>query len=74
MERYQCPVIFTAQQNVLLTEIDPSAKDHIERILFRSGLADSQKPEIYDLMKDHMACPALPMCGLATTEAERIPP
>ena len=59
---------------MLLTEIDPSAKDHIERILFRNGLADSQKPEIYDLIKDHMACPALPMCGLATTEAERITP
>jgi len=68
------PSYFHSQKNELLTEIDPSAKDHIERIPFKNGLAESQKPEIYDLMKNHMAYHALPLCGLATTEAERIIP
>lgn len=70
--RYQTPCLFTAQQNIMLSEIEEENKVHIERILSRNNI--QMDHEISDLQRDHMACPALPMCGLATTEAERLTP
>merc|ERR1712070_618612 len=46
IERYELPVRLTAQQDLLLCDIEPN--DQLS-----------------------MACPALPLCGLAITEAER---
>lgn len=62
----------TASQNVLLYEIDPANKAEIQQILVRCGI--KREDEIDSLVRDSMACPALPTCGLATTESERVMP
>jgi sulfite reductase (ferredoxin) len=36
--RYNTPCLFTAQQNVMLAEIEEENKVHIERILKRNGV------------------------------------
>lgn len=71
VERYNTPVLITPQQNIIISEIDPVHKVHIEHVLDVNGVKH-KLAEIGDLTLNHMACPALPMCGLATTEAERI--
>lgn len=72
VERYQVPMRLTANHNVVLYEIEPKDKDAIQAILDEHGIT---RPEDLDLMVRHaMACPALPMCGLAVTESERVIP
>ena len=63
---------FTPQQNLLLTDIRVADREEIERLLARRGvaLAGSLPP----VLQHAMACPALPTCGLAVTEAERAQP
>jgi sulfite reductase (ferredoxin) len=57
---------------VVIYEITPDQKDEIQAILTRSGI---QKETALDpLVRYAMACPALPLCGLAITESERIMP
>lgn len=73
VERYNTPVLISPNQNVFLSEIDPANVNHIERILDVNGISYKLN-EINDLMINHMSCPALPTCGLATTEAERVSP
>lgn len=72
VERYNTPVLMSPNQNIFLSEIEPKHVDHVNHILERNGVL--LENEIDDLYKLHMACPALPMCGLAVTEAERITP
>jgi len=72
VERYQVPLRITANQNVVIYEIDPQDKDAIQTLLDEHGIT---RPENLDPMVRHaMACPALPMCGLAVTESERVIP
>lgn len=72
VERFQVPMRITANQSVVLYEIEPQDKDAIQEILTSHGIA---KPEEIDpLTRYAMACPALPMCGLAVTESERVIP
>ena len=62
--------IMTPQQDVLLPNIQPSDRAAIEAVLRGHGvkLAGEYSP----LGLWTMACPALPTCGLALTEAERV--
>ncbi|MEO0866853.1 MAG: sulfite reductase, ferredoxin dependent [Cyanobacteria bacterium J06642_11] len=70
--RYRLPMRLTSNQSLLLTEIDPADKPEIDRILTSNGIhADDQ---INLLHRYAMACPALPTCGLAVTESERVIP
>ena len=71
VERYNTPVLFTPTQSLYISEIDPKEKVHIERLLKVNGVKFLES-DLSDLTLSHMACPALPMCGLATTEAERV--
>ncbi len=66
------PMLLTPNQNVILYEIDPSHKSKIEQILQRCGV--QSETQIDPLTRYAMACPALPTCGLAITESERIIP
>lgn len=69
---FNLPMRLTPSQNVLLYDIDPANQDAIQQILERCGI---QRPAAIDtLVRDAMACPALPTCGLATTESERVLP
>jgi sulfite reductase (ferredoxin) len=72
VERFNLPMRVTPNQSVLLYEIDPQDKDAIQDILSRSGV--KAETEIDPLVRFGMACPALPTCGLAITESERIIP
>mmetsp|Transcript_1137 Transcript_1137/g.3338 ORF Transcript_1137/g.3338 Transcript_1137/m.3338 type:complete len:687 (+) Transcript_1137:92-2152(+) len=69
IERYELPVRLTAQQDLLLCDVDPKWKDDIHQTLKNAGLKDLDDIEPNDQLS--MACPALPLCGLAITEAER---
>lgn len=72
VETFNLPMRLTPNQNVLLYDIAPADKDAIQQILDRCGV---KSPEAIDsLVRDGMACPALPTCGLATTESERVFP
>lgn len=65
-------VVLTPQQNVLLTGIGDDARPLVDRIL-----ADHGVPPLDGLALARrwaMACPALPTCGLAIAEAERVMP
>jgi sulfite reductase (ferredoxin) len=70
--RFRTGVRFTPQQNVLLTGIRAEDRGDIERLLELRGvaLAESLPP----ILQHSMSCPALPTCGLAVTEAERMQP
>jgi sulfite reductase (ferredoxin) len=62
--------VLTPQQDVLLTDIKPACRAKIEAVLRRHGvvLAEAMSP----MAQYALSCPALPTCGLALTEAERM--
>ena len=68
--KFNLPMLLTPSQNVLLYDIQPEDRQRINRILREHGI---ERPETIDpLVRDSMACPALPTCGLATAESERV--
>jgi len=72
VQTFHLPMRLTPSQNVLLYDINSADKDTIQQILDRYGV---QRPaQIDPIVRDAMACPALPTCGLATTESERVIP
>ncbi|MEP7176093.1 MAG: NADPH-dependent assimilatory sulfite reductase hemoprotein subunit [Gemmatimonadales bacterium] len=62
----------TAQQNVLLTDLDADGVETVERILGAHGVA--LPAQLSAARRFSMACPALPTCGLAVAESERAIP
>ena len=72
IETYRLPMILTPSQNAILYDVRPEDKDTIAQILADHGI--KSETEIDSLERYSMACPALPLCGLATAEAERIMP
>ncbi len=73
VEKFNLPMRLTPHQNALLYEIAPENKAEIIAILDRYGVV-SDPDRIDSLERISMACPALPTCGLAITESERIMP
>lgn len=65
-------VRFTPNQNLLLTDIRSEDREQVDQILSDHGIASDR--ELSPVLKHAMACPALPTCGLAITESERIFP
>jgi sulfite reductase (ferredoxin) len=65
-------VRFTPQQNLIFAGLPPEARPELEGILRRHGVALPQ--ELPPILRHSMACPALPTCGLALTESERVLP
>lgn len=72
VETFQPGVRFTVQQNLLLTGIDPANRDAVEAVLRKHGVALPH--ELSPVLRHSMACPALPTCGQALTESERMAP
>lgn len=69
IEKYNLNVRITANQNLILCDIRRAWKRPITTMLAQGGLLE---PRYVDpLNVTAMACPALPMCPLAITEAER---
>jgi sulfite reductase (ferredoxin) len=71
-ERYKVPGRLTCQQSIILADLDPAWKGAIEQWLEEYGIASVE--QISTVRRWSMACPALPTCGLAVTEAERALP
>lgn len=69
IERYEIPVTITPNQNLILRNISPSWKDDILSTLGAAGIKDVTEWD--PIEASSMACPALPLCGLAIAEAER---
>jgi len=64
--------VLTPQQDVLITDIAPADRIALEAVLRRHHvtLAEDMTP----MAQYALSCPALPTCGLALTEAERMHP
>ncbi|HTL89796.1 MAG TPA: NADPH-dependent assimilatory sulfite reductase hemoprotein subunit, partial [Leptolyngbya sp.] len=70
VSKFNLPMLLTPSQNVLLYDIQPGDRQKINRLLREHGI---ERPEMIDpLVRDSIACPALPTCGLATAESERV--
>jgi sulfite reductase (ferredoxin) len=65
-------VRLTAQQNVILAGIDPADRPRVEELMAVHGIAAVES--IPHAIRNAMACPAIPTCGLAVAEAERALP
>jgi len=65
-------VHFTPQQNVLLTGIPDGRRSALETVLAHHGVRSMGA--ISTVRRWSMACPALPTCGLALAESERVLP
>ena len=73
VKKFQLPMRLTASQSLLFYDIDPGDRDEITALCDRYGVQiDPEK--IDPLYRYSMACPALPTCGLAITESERVIP
>ena len=72
VERYALDVRLTPNQDLLLCNIGNYQKNSVNNDLINIGFTDPGNPE--PLSRHAMACPALPLCGLAMTEAERFLP
>jgi sulfite reductase (ferredoxin) len=73
VKTYQIPMRVTPHQNVLIYDIDPLDRPKIDEILITHGV-EPNPAKIDPLVRYSMACPALPTCGLAVTESERVAP
>lgn len=72
VEKFGTEVRLTCQQNLYLSNISDGDKDAVARELKACGIADPES--LPPIIRHAMACPALPTCGLAITESERIMP
>ena len=70
--RFAPGIVMTPQQDVLLTDIAPQDREAVAALLAEQGVvpADAMSP----MAQYALSCPALPTCGLALTEAERMHP
>ena len=72
VETMRPQVRLTAQQNVILADVRPRDREAIETLLRDHGVPRLE--EMPAALRDSMACPAWPTCGLAVAEAERAMP
>jgi sulfite reductase (ferredoxin) len=72
ISRLKCDLRITPNQDLLLCNLEAEQKEEIERLLAEHGV---RRPEQFTpLRRLSMACPAVPTCGLALTESERVLP
>ncbi|MFN2569809.1 MAG: NADPH-dependent assimilatory sulfite reductase hemoprotein subunit [Candidatus Dormibacteria bacterium] len=72
VEEMRPEVILTPQQNVILAGVEPAARPRVDALLVQLGIL-----HVADLpitLRNSMACPAYPTCGLAVAESERVLP
>ena len=72
VEELRPEVRLTAQQNVILAGIDPADRPRVEERLAEHGIENVDS--LPRALRHSMACPAVPTCGLAVAEAERVLP
>src|SRR5246127_736413 len=67
---FRCDPILMPSQDIILSEIRPEDRAAIEAVLHEHGVRLSE--DMMPAERWALACPALPTCGLALTEAERV--
>jgi len=72
VDKYNQRLIMSPSHNIILPDILPENKADIEHMLRSHGVKMIE--EVDPLVRLSMACPALPLCTLAVTEAERVMP
>lgn len=72
VDTHRAGVTLTPQQNVILTGLDEAAVSDAEQILIDHGV--TLATQLTPARRYSMACPALPTCGLALAESERVMP
>ena len=73
VREYNLPMRLTPNHNAILYDIEPEQKAAIDELLNQHGIQPDPK-KIDSLVRYSMACPAMPLCGLAVTESERAMP
>jgi sulfite reductase (ferredoxin) len=72
IERYQPELRLTPLQDILLCNLGARDRHEIERTLATFGIL--RPDQISTVQRYSMACPAVPTCGLAISESERVLP
>lgn len=72
VDKYNLHSILSPTQSIIFRDIDPKDKDGIDAIMREHGVAALE--DVDPNARLAMACPALPLCGLAQGEAERLMP
>jgi len=72
VETFRPGIRLTPQQNMLFTDIAEEHKPAVDALLRDHNIA--QLSEVSNALRYAMACPALPTCGLAMSDAERALP
>jgi len=67
-----CDLILSPSQSIILRNIQPDDKKNIHALMIQHNILPVEAVD--PLTRLSMACPALPLCGLAVTEAERYLP
>jgi sulfite reductase (ferredoxin) len=67
---YAPVVVISPTQDVILGDIRPQDRPAVEAVFQEHGV--KLRDDLSNVRRWSMACPALPTCGLALTEAERI--
>jgi sulfite reductase beta subunit-like hemoprotein len=69
-EQFGFPIRLTTNCNIIFHDIDPAAKDRVTDILLRHGIP--RPGDLTETRRLAQACVALPTCGLALAESERV--
>ncbi len=72
IEQFRPGIRLTPQQNILLTDVPAEQCELIDALLAEYGIVT--RPEALGVRRHSLACPALPTCGLALADAERVLP
>ena len=72
VKRFMTDVYLTTTQDLLVSGIKENQKAEFEKLLTAYSIPLPSKLSM--ILKNSMACPALPTCGLAITESERTLP
>lgn len=66
------PIRLTPHQSIIFCDVAPEDREQLEATLRRHGVPLTE--DYTTVRRWSMACPALPTCGLAVTESERVLP
>jgi sulfite reductase beta subunit-like hemoprotein len=69
-EEFGFPIRLTTNCNIIFHDIDPSLKEQVTKILIDHGIPNPE--DLTETRRLAQACVALPTCGLALAESERV--
>ena len=72
VEELSPQIVLTPQQNVIIAGLRSAQHDVVIETLLRHGVTPSE--DVPGTIRNSMACPAWPTCGLAVAESERAMP